>query len=176
MSKTPHYPLEQLMQIKQKRLEEAEKILKEKKAILDTEEKKLKDLEAQRDELKKHKEEKLLQLRESLDQGTTSEKILQMQSYIKIVQEKFVVREKKVQDQQKVVDGAKKNVEIAKENLVKKQQDIEKNHLHKKEWKKEIAKEQVRVDAIETDELGSQVHTLKKSQNPFTQSLKKKKS
>ena len=176
MSKTPHYPLEQLATIKQKRLEEAEKVLKEKKLILEQEEKKLQDLEKQRDEVKQHKDEKLAQLRQGLDEGIAPAKILEMQRYIKIVQEKLIIREKKVQDQKKNVESAQKNVDLAKENLLKKQQDIEKIQLHKKEWKKEVAKEQVRIDAIETDELGSQVHTLKKSQNPVTQALKKKKS
>lgn len=175
MSNSPKYPLEQLVAIKQKRQEEAEKVLREKKIILEQEEKKLKDLENQRDEIKKHKEDKLLQLRMSYDEGTSSDKILQMQKYIKIVQEKLVVREKKVQDQKRVVETAQKNVDAAKLDLQKKQQDVEKIDLHKKEWKKEVKKEEVRQDAIQTDELGSQVHTLKKSQNPFTQSLKKKK-
>ncbi len=176
MSKTPHYPLEQLVAIKQKRLEEAEKVLREKKLILEQEEKKLADLEKQRNEVKQHKDEKLSQLRQGLDEGIAAAKILELQRYIKIVQEKLVVREKKVQDQKKIVDSAQKNVDSAKEILLKKQQEIEKIHLHKKEWKKEVAKEQIRIDAIETDELGSQVHALKKSQNPVTQALKKKKT
>jgi flagellar biosynthesis chaperone FliJ len=176
MSKSPQYPLEQLILIKQKRLEEAEKVLKEKKTLLENEEKKLKEFEQQRDEIKKHKEEKQIQLKEALDTGTTSTKILQMQQYIQIVQEKYIVRERKVQDQKKNVDIAKKNVDIAREAVFKKQQEIEKMHLHKKEWKKEVTLEQLRQEGIETDELGSQVHTLKKSQNPFTQSLKKNKS
>lgn len=176
MSKSNHYPLEQLMLIKQKRLEEAEKFLREKKLILKQEEEKLSQFEKERDELKKHKDEKTSQLKQSFDEGTTSEKVLQKQNYIKTVHEKYIVREKKVQDQKRVVQAAEKSVEVAKEDLLKKQQEVEKINLHKKEWKKEASKEEARLEAIETDELGSQVHTLKKSQNPFTQSLKKKKS
>ncbi len=52
---------------------------------------------------------------------------------------------------------------------------MEKIQLHQKEWKKEGLKESIRLEGIDTDELGSQVHGLKKSQHPFTQSLKKKK-
>jgi flagellar export protein FliJ len=175
MSKPSDYPLEQLATIKQKRLEEAEKTLKEKKILLEQEEKKLQDLIKTRDELKTHKDEKLQQLRNSLDEGTTSDKIQAMISYIKIVDEKLIIRERKVQDQQKNVDTAQKNVETAKAIVLKKQQEVEKIHLHKKEWKKEAAKEEQRIENIETDEIGSSIYTLKKPLHPMTQALKKKK-
>ena len=168
MSKPSDYPLEQLATIKQKRLEEAEKTLKEKKILLEQEEKKLQDLIKTRDEIKTHKDEKLQQLRDSLDEGTTSDKIQAMIRYIKIVDEKLILRERKVQDQQK-------NVETAKAVVLKKQQEVEKIHLHKKEWKKEAAKEEQRIENIETDEIGSSIYMIKKPLHPMTQTLKKKK-
>ena len=46
--------------------------------LKEQEEKKLKDVEAQRDEVKNHKEDKLFQLRQELDAGCSPEKVLQM--------------------------------------------------------------------------------------------------
>ena len=65
------YPLEQLVRIKQRRLEEAERILKEKKEALEKERQKQKELEKERDDTFQHKKAKLDQLREILDKGTT---------------------------------------------------------------------------------------------------------
>jgi len=176
MSQANAYPLQQLVAIKQKRQEEAEKVLKEKRAILEKESAQLKELEKARDEVKTHKEDKLAQLRASLDEGTSSDKILHMQKYLKIVQEKLLIKEQKVSDQNKVVDTAKKNVETARLDVIKKQQEVEKLTLHKKEWTQQMIKEELLKENILNDELGAQVHTIKKAQHPFTQSLKKKKS
>ena len=72
------YPLEQLVRIKQRRLEEAERILKEKKEQLEIEKHKQKELEKERDQTLQHRKDKLDQLREVLDKGTTSDKIKMM--------------------------------------------------------------------------------------------------
>lgn len=156
------YPLEELVYIKQKKLDEAEKVLKEKKEILDKEEKKFKELEKERDKVKEHREDKLQQLRNELDTGTTSDKVQQMKSYLKVVEEQLRQKQVKVQEQQKVVDAAKKAVEIARQDLLKKQQDVEKLKTHRKEWEKEIAAEQERKEALESDEIGAVLHQSRK--------------
>ena len=53
------YPLLQIQEIKQKRLDEAEKTLKEKKRLLEVELEKLKKAEEKRDLIKKHKHDKI---------------------------------------------------------------------------------------------------------------------
>ena len=83
------YPLHQLVRIKQRRLEEAERILKEKKEILEKEKEKLKKIEAERDQTFQHKKDKMDQLRQELDKGTTSDKIEMMRDYIKVVEEEL---------------------------------------------------------------------------------------
>ena len=49
--------------------------------------------EAERNKVKEHKNNKLQQLRETMDQGTTSPKIQQMKVYLKLVDEKLKVEE-----------------------------------------------------------------------------------
>ena len=176
MSKKNVYPLQQVAEIKKKRLDEAEKVLKEKRLLLEQEQNKLKKAEQERDEVKLHKDEKLAQLRKGMDEGVAPEEVLQMHRYIKLVQEKLAAKEKKVIDHKKQVDIAEKNVKIAKDDVSKKQQDIEKINIHKKEWQKEDKKEQERLEGIENDELGSQVFLIKKSKDPIAQELKKNKS
>lgn len=156
------YPLEQLILIKQKKLEEAEKVLREKKEILEEEMKKLHALEKERDEVKEHKNAKLGQLREELDKGTTSDKIQQMKMYLKIVDEQLKQKERKVTDQKKKTDEAEKNVEIARQDHFKKQQDVEKIKLHRKDWEKEQRVIMGREEEKQTDELGSTMHQKKK--------------
>jgi flagellar biosynthesis chaperone FliJ len=159
------YPLEQLATIKNKKLEEAEKVLKEKKEALIKEEEKLKTVEKERDEVKEHRHAKLEQLREKLDAGTPTDKIQQMKYYLKVVDEKLKAKEMKVKEQQKHVDNAQKQVDTARQDFLKKQQDVEKLRLHREEWEKEMKTLLEHMEGVESDELGSAMHARKKSRN-----------
>jgi flagellar biosynthesis chaperone FliJ len=159
---TDKYPLDQLVAIKQKRLEEAEKVLAEKKSILAAEQQKLLELEKKRDEVKEHYKSKLAQLREKLDAGTGTDKITQMKQYLKLVAEELKAEELKVDAQTKVVENAGAQVEIARQDLFKKQKDIEKLKIHHKEWEKEMHTIEQQKEGHENDEMGSTRHTLKK--------------
>lgn len=152
------YPLEQLSQIKLKRLEEAEKILKEKKELLSKEETKLAEVEKERDKVRYHRNAKLEQLRLELDSGTTTDKIQQMKYYLKSVDEKLKIQNKKVQDQQKIVDSAKTAVETARKEMLQKQQDVEKIRMHKKEWNQEELKRLDHIESLNNDEIGTTIH------------------
>lgn len=160
------YPLEQVALIKQKKLEEAEKVLKQKKEALVKEEEKLVLVEKERDKVKAHRLDKLTQLREGLDQGISTAKIQQMKQYLKVVDEQLKVKEQKVQEQLKAVNLAKTEVEKAREVFLQKQQDVEKLSLHRKEWDKEIQKEATQKEQVESDELGSASHARRKK--PFS--------
>ncbi len=162
MEEKQKYPLEQLQFIKKKKLDEAEKVLREKKALLIKEEEKLKALEKERDKVKAHKEEKLNQLREALDAGEKTTKIQQMKLYLKEVQEELKTHETKVKEQKKKVEAAEKEVEIARANYIKKLQDVEKLKEHEKEWKKEKLAELEYRESLEADEIGTARHIAKK--------------
>lgn len=149
------YPLAQILQVKMRRVENAEKVVKEKKALLENEQKKLREREAEREKVKNHYKAKLFQMREEMDQGTTSPKIQQMKIYLKIVQEKLVVEDKKVKDQQAQVEIAEKNLKLAIEDLNRKRQEVEKLETHQVDWKKEMQKEMDIMEGREMDELGN---------------------
>lgn len=158
------YPLDQLVAIKQKRLEEAEKVLAEKKNILAHEEQKLAALEKKRDAVKEHYKAKLAQLREKLDVGTGTEKIQQMKQYLKLVSEELKVEQQKVEAQMKVVASAQVQVDLARQDLFKKQKDVEKLKIHHKEWQKEAHRIEEQKEAVFNDESGSTMHTMKKAE------------
>ncbi len=157
-----HYPLEQVAQIKAKRLEEAEKLLQEKKKLLAVEEEAFKSLEQDRDKVKYHKDAKLEQLRNELDSGSTTLKIQQMKQYLKEVDEKLKQREIKVKEQKKKVDAAQKAVEDARREMLKKQQDVEKIKMHRTEWEKEKKSYLEHLESLENDEIGTTIHLKKK--------------
>ena len=162
---TPQYPLEQLAIIKQKKLDEAERLLQERKLALQKEKEKLETLEKERDKVKEHRDDKLKQFRALLDEGTTTDKIQQTKIYLKEVDEKLKVRETKVKDQIKHVDAAEKKVEEARKDMMKRQQDVEKLRLHRKEWDKEMKLLEEQKESNEMDETGSSLHTRRKSQD-----------
>ncbi len=159
------YPLLQIIEVKQRRVEEAEKVVREKKLALEKEQKKLEEVQAARDKVKKHQQDKLTQLRETLDHGSTSPKIQQMKVYLKVVDEKLKVEEKKVKDQEEQVSIAEKNLEQARENLRLKRQEVDKLLTHKKDWEKEMRKELEIIEAREQDELGSIIHGIHQRRN-----------
>lgn len=178
MEESSHrYPLEQIAIIKQKKLEEAEKNLREKKKALEREQEKLIAVEKERDEVKDHRFAKLTQLREKMDEGAPSDKIQQMRNYLKVVDEKLKSKEIKVKEQQKQVETAKQHVETARQELIKKQQDVEKMKTHRKEWEKEMHAEAEHKEAVESDEMGAMLHQRRQvsSKKDSKQSSDKKK-
>ncbi len=162
---TINYPLEELVKIKQKRFEQAIKLVEEKKAILKRELDILKNLEKERNEVFKHKEDKLKQLREALDSGESTDKIRQKKDYYKVVQENLIEKEKKVKNQQKHVNEAQNELVKARKNLIDKQKDIEKLDIHKKEWEKEMKFFQSQKEQILLDEIGSVKFVIKKKKD-----------
>ncbi len=150
-----HYPLEQLLSIKNRRFEKAVTLLEEKKALVLAAEKKLEEIAKERDKVLEHKNDKLRQIREELDKGTTSDKIKQMKAYIDLVKEKLIEAERKIASQQKLLDAAKEQMEIARIEVIKKQREVEKLKIHKQRWQKEANYFLERQDQVEQDDLGS---------------------
>lgn len=170
-----NYPLEQIATIKQKKFDEAEKVLRDKKKVLEQEEERLVAVEKERDEVKEHRFAKLTQVREKMDEGAPSDKIQQMRYYLKIVDEKLKLKESKVKEHQKLVENAKQQVENARADLLKKQQDVEKIQMHRKEWEKEVKAIAEHKEGVESDEMGSSLHQRRKQATKKSSTSSKKK-
>jgi flagellar biosynthesis chaperone FliJ len=155
------YPLKQIIEVKQKRVDDAEKIVKERLEALKKEQEKLAQREAERDKVKSHQQDKLRQLRETLDKDTTSPKVQQMKVYLKVVDEKLKVEEKKVAEQKKEVENAEKKLEEARKELRLRQQELDKILQHKKEWERSEKIEVDRKEEREQDEMGNLIHSHK---------------
>ncbi|MBA2727054.1 MAG: type III secretion T3S chaperone [Parachlamydiaceae bacterium] len=149
------YPLEQIIKVKQNRVEEQEKVVRARQEALEKEKQKLKEKEEIRDKAKQHERDKLQQLRDEMDHGTTSDKIQQMKAYLNVAKEKVQIEEKKVKDQQDQVELANKALKAAQDELKIKRQEVDKLQIHKKDWLKEMQKELEVIEAREQDELGS---------------------
>lgn len=154
------YPLQQVLEIKQRRVEAAELVVQAKLKALEAEKEKLKQAEAARDAVKQHYQDKLTQFRQELDRGTTSPKILQIKVYIKVVEERLALEEKKVKEQQVKVDNAAKELEAAKEQLRLKRLEVDKLVTHRKTWEKELRKQMEIIEEREMDELGTVIHQI----------------
>ena len=155
---TSKYPLEQVLQVKHNRVEKAERTVEEKKRALKVEEEKLRKVIEERDAVKKHRDDKLAQLRKALDEGTTSDEVLKMKAYLKVVDGRLVKEEEKVVKQQEQVKIAEKALEDAKVDLKKKRIEEEKIKIHREEWEKEMKKEMAIREAKDQDELGQLMH------------------
>lgn len=149
------YPLAQVIDVKKKRVEDAEKVVLEKRKALEQEQEKLKEREKAREEVKQHQLAKLTQMRTEMDGGTTSEKIIQMKVYLKVVDERLKAEDKKVEDQKAQVKTAEQNLENAILELNRKRQEVDKLLTHKKDWQSEVNKEEEIIEGREQDEIGS---------------------
>jgi len=154
-SDLPPYPLLEVLDVKRRRVEDAEREVKEKEKALELEKEKLKEREKERDKVLQHYYDKLKQLRTELEQGTTSNKIDQSKVYIKVVQENLKIEEKKVEEQKKQVNVAEKNVEVAKAQLKARIREEDKIKTHREYWEKEMLREIAIEEERQEDEIGS---------------------
>jgi len=155
MAKRISYPLDSVIMVKKKRVEEQEKVVRQKEQALEKEKEKLAEFEKERDKAKEHLASKLAQLRYELDHGTTSDKVQQMKAYLNVAKDKLKAEDKKVKDQEEHVETAKKALEAAIQELKIKRQEVDKLENHKIDWLKEMRKEEEIIQAREEDELGS---------------------
>lgn len=161
--KKQKYPLEEIAAIKKRRLEEAEKVLREKRETLNKEEKILLEKKQAVQNSQKLKLDMLEKHFKKIEEGTTSEVLERHDTYIKeIINPKIAEEKKAFEDQKKVVKEAKIALEKAREERLKKNQDLEKINIHKKEWTKEAKKELSIEEAGVADELGTSMHSRKK--------------
>lgn len=158
------YPLEQVLEVKNRRVEDAERVVKEKRTALEKEQEKLKKCEEERDKVRKHYKEKLQQLRELLDGETTSPKIQQMKAYLKVAEERLKVEEKKVKDQKEQVDLAEKALNLALSDLKQRRLEADKLATHRKDWNLMMKKELEIEEERQQDELGSVIYITKQRQ------------
>ena len=158
------YPLHQVAEIKQKRLEEAERILKEKKEALKAEEKRLEEAIQKRDRVKQTRDQKIQTFLEEAAQGISSEEVTRHKRYLKeVIDIELQQENSNVQKRQEVVKQAKKEVEIAQKEYYRKHIEVEKLQLHKAEWTKEQKLEATKKENLEQDEIGTQIHTRKRN-------------
>jgi flagellar biosynthesis chaperone FliJ len=158
------YPLKQILEIKKRRVDEAERVVLEKRRALEQEEQRLVEAEAAREKVRQHKKDKMEQLRQTLDEGTTSPKIMQMKAYLKVVQEKLAIEDKKVKDQKGKVELAAKDLEDAKAHLRLKRLEVDKVEAHKVEWTKEQRKEAEIKEESEMNEVGTVAFLIHRKQ------------
>jgi len=149
------YPLDKVLEIKENRVKEQEKVVAQKQRELALEEEKLVKAEEARRQVQKHYDDKLAQMRYKMDTETTSIEMQQMRVYLKLVRERLIAEDKKVEAQKAQVELAKKNLEVALGELRRKRQEVDKLQVHKKDWLREMEREQERVEGIEQDEMGS---------------------
>ncbi|MGL4348899.1 MAG: type III secretion T3S chaperone [Chlamydiales bacterium] len=155
------YPLEQLIQIKKKRCDDAELTLQQKKHLLTQEEKQLENVKRERDKVANHRDKKLEQMQRELDKGTTTDKIQQMEQYRRLVEEELAAKEEDVNRQEGKVQEAEREVEVAKQELFFRQKELDKIGQHKKEWKKQEKYIELQEENRVIDEIGSVRHRKK---------------
>jgi flagellar biosynthesis chaperone FliJ len=159
-----NYPLIEVIRIKKRRLDEAEKVLREKKLILEKELEKLKVCQKEHDEAKAVFDNYLQKLRQALDEGEPGKKIEQHKLHLKDLKDKFIATQKKLETQKKAVLLAEKAVEEARSDYQQKEKELEKLHIHKGEWIEALKLEETRAEEIKMDEISTSGFARKKKE------------
>jgi flagellar biosynthesis chaperone FliJ len=159
-----NYPLIEVIRIKKRRLDEAEKVLRDKKLILEKELEKLNTLQKQFDEAKKVFDNYLFKLREAMDAGEPSQKIDQHKLHLKELKERYLLAQKNVEHQKKVVKTAEEAVEVARADYQLKEKEVEKLHIHKSEWNQAMKLEEQRGEDIKMDDISNATYSRKKKE------------
>jgi len=157
-----NYPLEQLLEIKEKRVEDAERILHEKKEALAREEKKLEECIEREKQAKNTYDEQLETFYNDFEGGTQSHKIKQRKEHLKTLLEQVKIEKEKTEKQREVVKEAEVAKDEAKAVLDQRRIDLDKIEEHKKAWVKADLEEKERLHIIEHDELGAMIHSRRK--------------
>lgn len=159
------YPLLEVLNIKRKRVDEAYKVLQQKRKELQDEQNKLLEVEAARDKVLHHRNDKLQQLYDTLEDITTSDEIYRMKIYLEVVEEKLQAEQEKVKKQQENVQLAEKNLRVAEDEWRNKRREVEKLETHQEQWTKQMKKELAEQEAKEQEELGSTMFISKRMKN-----------
>lgn len=168
------YPLEQVLDIKIRRVKDAEKVVKEKQRLLEKEQEKLKIYQEAYRKVDEHHTDKLTKLRKGLDEGIQPHEIDAMKKYLKEVKNKRYEEERKVDRQKKQVESAQKNLDAAQKILKEKRLEVEKLEMHKAHWREEQLKEIKRQEDKIQEEVGSLIYQSTKKREQDAE-LKKKK-
>lgn len=164
MNAQPKYPLQQVLEVKKKRVEDAEKVVIEKRKALEKEQEKLIQCERERDQVLQHYKDKLKQLRDELDKGTNTAEIQMMKRYLEVVKEKRAKEEAKVKEQKKQVESAQKQLQEAQEALKQRRLEVDKIEMHRQEWLKGARKELQIEEERSEDEIGSIIFQTKRKE------------
>ncbi|WP_108624020.1 type III secretion T3S chaperone [Candidatus Similichlamydia epinepheli] len=159
------YPLEQVLAVKVRRLEIAEREMNEKKKILEEEQEKLLQTEQQRDEVKQHHIEKLMQFREILDHETRTNEVQQARNYIDLVADKLRTAEERVQKQKQQCDAAQLAFDEARKNWKQRRKEVEKIESQRESWLREAIKEYRKEEAKELEEVGTLMYLSNRLKN-----------
>ncbi len=161
--KLPPYPAEQILGLRQKAVEEAERLLRERRLAT----------ERERQKLAKLKEERLeIDRRKAAAQDEFQKRLGQPGANIMMENERLVAYEKRC-----VVEAAAKDAEIrqqdaevkraesreqdAKFELNQRIKELEAIKEHKKEWEKETRRELEEAEERKLEEIGEVMHTTR---------------
>lgn len=149
------YPLHQIDIIKKKRLDQAERALREKREEERVVQEKYDRAKQDRQKALEARDNKLNLLREKMDEGAPSAKIETIRVYLKIVDETFQQKHQIYETFADKLRGAQEATEAARQEVIQRQKDQEKMQEHRKQWDKEMRAFDEQEEAKLTDDMGT---------------------
>lgn len=154
MAKPPTYRLETLLDIRERNKDVAERYLGECLAALKTEQERLREMEKELERMIAKREQKTREYAEKAMRGEMAARgAVAANLYIERLKEQEEMQENAIEGQKGVVAQKKEEVEAARQDLVKANQDLKALEKHKEKWADQIKKEQMKKEEEDLDEI-----------------------
>lgn len=159
------YPLEQIIEVKENRVKSQEKKLLAAEREYQERQKELFKAEKLRNQVLRHYNAKMSQLRHMMDVGGYSPEFEGMKRYLKLVEEKLKAEELKVKAEEKKVKEAREERDKQESLLHQRRLELDKIQEHRQLWLQEQLIE-FRLNQInEQDDIGTLIYLNQRSKS-----------
>lgn len=154
MAKLPDYRLQSLLEIRERAKDTAERYLGECLAALKAEQERLREMEKELERMIAKREQKTREYAEKAMRGEMAARgAVAANLYIKRLKEQEEMQENAIEGQKGVVAQKEEEVQAAREDLTKANQDLKALEKHREKWADEIKKKRAYKEEEDLDEI-----------------------
>tara|TARA_B100000959_G_C14688297_1_gene503605 strand:+ start:233 stop:724 length:492 start_codon:yes stop_codon:yes gene_type:complete len=158
MAKDNKYRLSALLELRERKKDQAEHYLAECMQILRTEQERQRDMEAELERMEAKREERIREYSEQAMRGEMSaQAAISSNVYIERLKEQEDAQKEAIENQKRVVLQKKEAVEGARKDLVLASQELKAIEKHKEKWQEALKKEREAKEEQEMDEIAQSV-------------------
>lgn len=159
------YRLQPVLDKREKKKKDAEKILADARAEVERQKQILKQREEDIEKAIQKKDKYTADLRTKMDAGMETGKITAGKAYIEVLKQNIVTAQKKAEEQKKVVESAEQKVQVAVAGVAEATKEMKVIEKHKENWQDAERKEAEEKEDKEQEEVAQSMYQQRKRQS-----------